>query len=304
MAIDRTTLLRGPGAITFDGATLHSEGDIEVTIQHETFEVATSGFGVIDRRKANTMVEVTVTPKEWDDLTKLFPYATLQIGQSIYGATDKPLVIAPREGASSGLTIANAAITSLPSITLSAEKAILGSMTFTGLLANSGDPSDMDDYVATSAVGALTGFDLGKIPNALYSAAWGSAITGIYSEAGFVIDFDLSTEDVRVDGYGIIDKRLTGLGATVKCIPVAQTLSELLGGLGDVGVGAAPAKNNLVITGTGAGAPIVTIANTLVRQSAPRYGASIARQGEIEFVAVRTQTTGLLNALWTFGAVS
>lgn len=301
--IDRTAITIGPGEVSWDGVTLKSEGDIMLTMNNDLFDVTTSGFGRLDRRRQDLQIEVTLTPKEWDDLGKLFPYATLQIGQSIYGATDKPLTIKTRNGR--GWVVANAAITSLPDITLSANQAILGQVTFTGIIANNSDPADIESYlVSEDDPGALTAVDLGKIPNGLYTASWGSVLQNFHSEAGFNLSFDLGTEDVEVDGAGTVDKVLTNMEATATVVPVGPTAQQIVDILGDeIAIGQAPPKHDLVITGGRAGMPVVTLKNTLAQQSQGRTGSSVKRIGEVQFVSVRTVASGLLEALWTFGSV-
>lgn len=301
--IDRTAISIGPGMVQWDGITLHSEGDITMSINPDLFEVATSGHGRLDRRRQDIQIEVGLTPKMWDELAKLFPYATHQVGQSIYGATDKPLTIKPRNGP--GWVVANAAITTMPPITLSANQAILGAMTFTGIIANNSDPGDIESYIDSENDPApLTGFDLTKAPNGPYTASWGSVIEDFHSEAGFAISFDMSTEDVSVDGAGTVDKLLTALDATCTVIPVGVSAQEIIDILGDeTGIGQAPPKNDLVIAGARPGMPLVTLKNCIARQSQGRTGATVKRIGEVQFESVRTQAAGLLEALWTFAAV-
>src|SRR4051812_38293438 len=99
MSIDRTTLLRGPGKAVWNTTTLFSEVTILAQLITEYFDVPTSAFGRLGRRVKSKRIEVTLTPKMWTDLTIIFPYATANIGDQIFGATDLPLVITPRNGA-------------------------------------------------------------------------------------------------------------------------------------------------------------------------------------------------------------
>lgn len=298
MSIQRQNILRSPGKLVFDGATMFSEDDIVVNIVKEFFDVQTSAFGRIDRRVETKRVEINITPKAWSDLGVLFPYSTLQIGESIYGSTDRPAVITPRDGAP--ITVANAAITSLAGIRLSATQSILTQMTLTGIVANNGDPSDTDDYISSGTPGstALTGLDLADIPNTRYTGVWGS-FTDIMGEEGFELQFNLGLDPVVVDGLGVVDMRLTELEAQANVTPVGLTEANLLSMIGmDTPIGGSPAKNNLVISGEGVGAPGVTINNALVQQAPYQYGAGVNRVGQIQFQSVRSQTAGALTALW------
>lgn len=303
--MDRTTLNIGPGIITWDGASIHVEDNITLDIAPTMFDVLTAGHGKVDARREDLQITVRGTPKMWTDLAKLFPYAQHEVGQSLYGDTDKPLVIRPRSGVDTGFTLANARITKMPTITLASNKPILGEIEFTGLLANNGDPADIADYISTSDGGALTGFDLSKIPNGLYQASWGTVLQDFLSEEGFQISFEQQISDVKVDGLGTIDKTLEGLMASCSVIPVGITAQQILDVHGaTTAIGAAPPKHSLVITGQRTGLPIVTLANCLAETSQARTGRAVKRAGEFRFSTLRTANTGVIGALWTFGTAA
>ena len=304
MSIDRTLILKGPAKIVYDTATIFSEDDIQVDFITDYLEVMTSAFGQVGRRVKSRRIEVSLTPKMWTDLTKLYPYATAQIGTVLFGATDKPLVITPSSGAP--ITLANAAVSQLPAITLSHGKPMLRAMKFTALCANSGDPATQASWFSfgTAATGvALTTFDLTKVFNTRYSCLW-NAVT-YRSEEGFAIDFNLGLAPDVVDGEGIVNYRITGLDAALKFVPTAKTEAEYATLLGWAKApGASPVLSDAVLTGEGTGAPIITLANCQVVQGGTRYGPSVNRHGEIELQSVRSITTGALTALWTFTAIA
>jgi hypothetical protein len=305
MSFDRTTLLKSPGKLVHDSASIFSEGDIVTQIITEFFPVETSAHGVVDQRVKDRMLKIALTPKSWTDLTKLFPYATKQIGDTLFGASDKAAVITPRNGGV--LTVANAMLTKLPSILLAGTKPILGAMEFTGLVANNSDAATVANFLGfgSPATGtALSGFSLATIPNGLYSAVW-NGVT-IRSSSGFAIEFNLGLEpDNDVDGEPTLNFRVVSLDATVKFTPAGMTEANFLTLLAlNKGIGAAPTKSDIVITGASSGMPIVTIANCFVESSNVGHGKTVARTGEVTLRSIRTETSGSLNALWTFGAVA
>lgn len=295
---DRSAINYGPGKATFSTLDLFSEGDMTADIKEEFFEVKTSAFGTISNRRKNLQVDVSLTPKMLDAATiagVLLPYAAVQIGASIYGASDSPLVIIPRTGAT-GITVANAQITKLPSLKLTADASVMGAMTFTGIIANASDPSALTSWYAISDThAALTGFDKTKVPGGLYQATYGTITTPFFAEDGFAIDFALQLKDQMVEGL-TYDKTLESLTATCKCAPVGPALSALTALMSSsTPHGGEPPAADLVITG-----PInFTLKNCQIRQAQGRYGSSVKRVGEIEFVTQRTATNGLLDALWT-----
>lgn len=303
MSIDRTTIIKGPAKIEYDSAVIFSEADITVSWLTDYFDVPSSAFGRIGRRVTSRRIEVSLVPKMWGDLAKLFPYAAAQIGDTIFGAADKPLTITPRNGAP--LTLNNAAVMQLPGITLSAGKSLMREMKFVALCAKSGDPAEAGDWFSFGVVGsnvALTGFDRAKVLNSRYSLGYNSATW--LAEEGFTLDFTLGLQPDAVDGEGLVNYRLSELEASLKFKPAAGTeaaFAALLGWDG-VDIGGDPFAGNAVITGAASGAPIVTLANAQVQGGGSAYGPAINRHGEVELVSVRSLSADLLSALWTFTA--
>ena len=71
MAIDRSTLIIGPGKVTHDGATYFSDGDIVATITKEYFDIKTDAHGTQGRAITDVTIEITLTPKEWANHAKM-----------------------------------------------------------------------------------------------------------------------------------------------------------------------------------------------------------------------------------------
>ncbi|MBA4136769.1 MAG: hypothetical protein C0518_05580 [Opitutus sp.] len=300
---DRATLLRGPAYATHDSATILFGEDLLVELVTEFFDVASSSHGRIGRRIKNRYVEIKGVPLMWSDLAKLFPYATLNIGDVIFGATDKPMVITPRNGRP--LTIANVMPFALPGISLHTAKPILRGMTWRGLVANASDPSAAASYFSFGSNGtnvAQTGLDLTKIPNTLYSAGYNSAT--YRAQDGFDIDFSLGLEPEHENELHL-NYRVTELEAAAKFAPIGKTEADYatLMGWDGVAIGGSPYAGALVITGAGTGAPIVTLAGMQVQSGGVAYGARPLRTGEVQLASIRSVTSGNLNALWTFAAV-
>lgn len=303
MALSRSTILKSPGKLTHDGATIFSEADIVTQILTEFVPVVTDAFGTVNQIVKDRMIKITLTPKSWSDLTKLFRYGALNIGDVLFGAADKAAVITPRNGAP--LTIKNAMPTRLSSILLSGTRPILGAMEFTGLVALNSNPAEVANFLEFGAPAtgvALTGFNAAAIPNGLYSALW-NGVT-IRSATGFAIELALGIDPDAPDGEPTLNYRITSLEATCKFTPVGMTEADYLSLLTlDKGIGASPTKSNIVITGAVAGMPIVTLTNCYVESGGLGHGKTIDRTGEVTLRSIRTETDGNLNALWTFGTV-
>jgi len=300
-SIDRTTIIRGPAKITYDSATFYSKGGISLTFTNSTFDKETDAFGIVNRAKTDLQIVVEFEPVgEIEELAKLYPYGSTAIGASIYGSTDKPLVIVAQGNT---YTINNAQITSLPNIRCTANNTAFGSIQFTGLIENSGDPSTLADYYAVTQSGTFadTVFDPSKLITAPYTATLGS--TTFYSEAGFEIAFDLSLTPVTVDGIGTVDMTLANLGATITCIPINAAYNAFDTYFGSLDAGEDLASATLDISTTTTGGLNVDFAGVQITDFQRRFSPNDNRNGTLTMVAKRTFTTGAPNAMFTVAAV-
>lgn len=301
-SIDRTTIIRGPAKITYDSATFYSKGGITLTFTNSTFDKETDGFGIVNRAKTDLQIVVEFEPVgEIEELAKLFPYASTAIGASIYSTTDKPLVIIAQGNT---YTINNARITSLPSIRCTANNTAFGSIQFTGLVDNNGNPNTLADYYDVTTAGTFqdTAFDPTKLITAPYTATLGGSTT-FYSEAGFEIAFDLSLTPVTVDGIGTVDMTLANLGATITCIPINAAYNAFDTYFGSLDAGEDLASATLDISTTTTGGLNVDFAGVQITDFQRRFSPNDNRNGTLTMVAKRTFTSGAPNALFTVAAV-
>jgi len=151
---DRTTIVRGPCKITYDGATFYSKGGVTLTVNQSSFDKQSDAYGLIGRGKTEMSVVVEFEPVgEIEALAVLFPYGATTIGAGIYSTTDKPLVIVATDAT---YTVLNARITQMPSIRCTATNTAFGSVQFTGLLFIGGEAGSVGEYVSVGA-GGLAG---------------------------------------------------------------------------------------------------------------------------------------------------
>ena len=211
----RTTIVRGPAKVVFDSATFYSKGGINITMTTSTFDKESDAYGVLGKSKTDFQVVVEFEPVgEIEALATLFPHGSTTIGASIYGSTDKSLVITATDAT---YTIRNAAVTQMPSIRCTATNTAFGSVQFTGILDLGGDPSLLSDYYSVGAGAAIgTLFDPTKLITAPYQATLGGSTT-FFSEAGFEISFEMGLTPIMIDGIGTVDMSLQNLGCNISC---------------------------------------------------------------------------------------
>jgi hypothetical protein len=301
-SFSRTTIVRGPCKIGFDSATFYSKGGVSLTMTNATFDKETDAYGVVSKSKTDFQIVVEFEPVgEIEDLAKLFPYGNTAMGASIYGGTDKPLVIT---AADATYTINNAAVTQMPSIRCSANNTAFGTVQFTGLLDLGGDPSVLADYYAVAGGASIgTDFDPLKIITAPYRATLG-AIGPFFSEGGFEISFDLSLNPVAVDGIGTVDMSLQNLGATITCIPTGLAESAFDALFGSLDAGEDLASSALDISTATVGGLNFDCAAVQLIDLQKRFSPTDNRLGQLTLAAKRTFDTGAPVALFTVAAVT
>lgn len=299
---DRTTIVRGPCKIGFDGATFYSKGGVTLTQTNATFDKETDAYGPVSKSKTDFQIVVEFEPVgEIEALTVLYALGNTAMGTDVYGATDKALTITAVDGT---YTILNAAITQIPSIRATAGNTAFGSVQFTGLLKIGGDPSAIEDYLTIGAGAAIgTAFDPSKIITAPYTATLGGSLA-FMSEAGFEIAFDLGLSPVVVDGIGTVGMALQSLGSTITCIPTGVAKDAFQTYFDDLNSGEDLASATLDISTATVGGLNFDCAAVQVLDLASRFSPSENRLGQLTMAAKRTFTTGNPNALFTVAAVS
>ena len=139
MATQRQSIIRGPGTVTFGGVKFFDASGITAEIDSATQQVPSSIAGNLDTIKTDQTGKVSLTPV--GNLSEalidvLFPawLRSPEIGRSVFGNTDSPLVIASKAGQK--VTFHCAALTNPPDLQLSPVKTAFGQTEFTALLAN------------------------------------------------------------------------------------------------------------------------------------------------------------------------
>ena len=79
-----TTILGGPALVSFRGGTFYSKGDIILELALQTFPVEVDAYRQVDERVRRMPVHCRFTPAgEWENLTVLFPYANMLLGDLV-----------------------------------------------------------------------------------------------------------------------------------------------------------------------------------------------------------------------------
>ena len=299
---DRTTIVRGPCKIVYDAQTFYSKGGVSLTMTNSTFDKETDAYGIVGKAKTDFQVVVEFEPVgEIEALTVLFPYGSTSIGASIYGATDKTLVITATDAT---YTIRNAAVTQMPSIRCTANNTAFGSVQFTGIIDKGGNPNLLADYYSVGAGGSIGAlFNPAAIVTAPYTANLGGSLA-FSSEAGFEIAFDLSLNPVTVDGMGTVDMSLQNLGVNITCIPVGVAENSFDTYFGSLDAGEDLGVATLGIQTTTVGGLNFDCAAVQIVDLQKRFSPTENRLGQLNMSARRTFASGVPAALFTVAAVA
>jgi hypothetical protein len=297
--------------VVFDGVTYYFKAGLKGAIRRSRAKIEVDAFGQIAEVAKDCVVEFTGTPAgaiRAGDLTGQMPYLPSQIGQSIFGTTDTPLVVQTiNDGAT--ITWQRGAISKYAPILLSATVGTIykGEMTFSCLMASNFEPASASAWKAiTSSAFADTSFDAATVRMGQYVGAWGeeAPYNAMISEDGFLLRPNITTENILVDNYGVIDMALKTVTGTAQFKPANLTEGQVdaliaLQGSGAMLTGQAigDGGNDLVISSS-------LLTATLKMAGAVDYELMYAtgklRMGEVAFGAATTFNNGAPNPILTF----
>ncbi len=313
-----TEILRGPASLAHDGMTQLATDDVNAQFISEFSEINSSAFGVIRRPYRDARVEVSCSPMMYASLTKLFPYETLQVMDSLYGATPKALVVTPRNGRP--LTVKRSMPTKLSSVKYSTSGSMLGPMTWTGLISmdEDGELLAADDKTSWYTLGdpasnvAMAGYDLSKITNDRYTLKFDGKIYEP-DEGGFMLERELAYEKIRGDNTPTCDLRFVSLISRLRFVPIRVVTDDEDASVGEdqylaghamgTNIGDDAPLGDAVVSGSANGKLRCSLKNAEQTDAKLVYGRA-ARQGEIVLQNIRTVTANALTAPVIFDTVS
>lgn len=303
MAIARSSIIKGPGTAQHgSNPVIYSAGDIQSGMEIAQGDVPTAMFGTVDTFPTDRIGKTTLTPAGQvtaNMITALYPHLNPTVGASVFGTSDTALKIHSRAGVL--LTWLAAAVTKMPDLILSPRKTAFGSMEYTSVLKNNGNPADSNSYYTTASTAwsdaTLATADIKRL---VYAAAFGDVLASIITADGWVVSFDVRLQPVPVDDIGTTDMYIASVSALARCVPVNLTEADILTAMRIQDTGAALGTSNrrnkdLALTASGL---TVTLKDAALIRGGMRWGSTVLRGNELGFVAHRTESSG------TFGAIA
>lgn len=305
MAINRTNILRGPGTVIWnpgddDEQTIFDATGITADVESSSQDIPSSVSGAIDTIKTDQIGTVKLTPcgqLSADLLELLYPYGTPTIGARVFPDADVPITV--HSVAGTKVTFVNAALTTMPPLTLSPVKTAFGEAVFTALLGLGKKPSDANSFFTTAAAAyASGGPDPTGIVGVQYSATFGS-LNILDTLDGWTVTPEIQLQPVTTDLLGTVDYTVSGVTCTATCTPLGLTEAQLLGALPIAKDRGASLKGAADLVITGAGGLTVTLKNATMLRGPLQWGNTTLRAGEVQFTAHRAFTNGAPGAVFS-----
>ncbi len=297
MPIQRGSIIRGPAVVTFGGQTFRTKGDVQLAMGIDAFDVESSEFGPIDRRRNNITISLTFEPVGVVTaaiIPVLWPHLSKAVGASLFGTTDVPCTVAP-VGGGLQLVLSAAAITGMPAIDISSTKTSIGQVTITGILANNKEWSDAAARYAASTISAptLAAIDVSAIPTSPARVSWDDIFDDLPTAEGVHVEFDLQTNNEETDEDGLVDITMGSVSVSASFEPVGGVgVDDLLDAIAlqgsDVLRGTSLSGHDLTIAARDIGGLCVTIPDARLMSLPLSYGRSSRRIGELSFQGFRT----------------
>ena len=238
-----------------------------------------------------------------DLLALLYPYGTPSIGARVFPDADVPLTV--HSVAGTKVTFVNAALTTMPPLTLSPVKTAFGEAVFTALLGLGKKPSDTNSFFTTAAASYTAGGpDPTGIVGVQYAATFGS-LNILDTLDGWTVTPEIQLEPVTTDLLGTVDYTVSGVTCTATCTPLGLTESQLLGALPIAKDRGSSLKGAADLVITGAGGLTVTLKNATMLRGPLQWGNTTLRAGDVAFTAHRAfsqGTPGAAHRAFTNGA--
>jgi hypothetical protein len=301
--ITRSSLVRGRGYVTYNGANFFCREKIDIKHAPTWEKVSASMFGPVDKYKKDVVGKITLKLwGAWENLSILFPgYIMNPIpGTSVFSATDVPLHVQGDNG--DYITYTNAAVTKVADLYLGVDSELFAAdVEFTWLIGNTNNPEDAGAYHTrgTNAYSdATANFAKTNYKRVRFTAAWGSlaGFTSITPQKGIKCSWAADLKPVVVDGLGTRDMSVgdDGVIGQMKMIGIGPTLAQYKTESQEEsahGILASAVSADLVATGNG-GSPVITLKNAYLKENSLVFDANELRVGEATWETTRGFASG------------
>ena len=287
-------IIGGPAAITYNGVTYYTEGDITLTPVTESRVIESSWHGPVSTRHTDRAMELSFTPlgvlPSGGTLAAYIPYGPGDLGKMVAPGTDKDAVVTTAGGVT--ITLKAAVISSVPDIHFGTDSGPFGQMTITGMggtLANKASGAASSIF-ATSTGTLSAALDASRILTPGYqltlSPSSGDDVV-IDGESGFDLTLGMTLNPIRVNAYGTVNFQLASVAPELTFSPIGPTEAEALAWLLLQGSSAGPLGSPATLGLSGVLAPIggqagikFTFPDCQITRGSMAFGSQSHRHGD------------------------
>jgi len=302
MAITRSNLVRGPGAVLVGSVCVHDAEGIESEILVEANEAMSSLHGPVERYIASRSGSTSLTPTGEISaalVALLCPWQDPQIGSSLFGAADVATIVHSKAGTK--LTWTASAVVGAPVLRMSAARThFSGPLQLRHCIGTGLEPEAANALVKveSAAYSAATyPFDARAIKAGPVVAVHNSI--GISTQEGWTIAPAAQISEERTDNEGLVDLVLQGATCVATCTPMGMSEAALKALVNPERAQGSTARSghNLVLTQAASGLT-VTLYDVSVLAGPLRWGTVTLRTGQLAFAANRVLASGVPGALY------
>lgn len=311
--MESRVISEGPAVVQYNGFKYYTTDTITMTPDIKLRQMISAYFGPVDSRVTDKLFNFSFTPFGMmnNNAAAYFPFGSSDIGKLLMPDVDTPIYIFTSEGEK--ITIPAGMISKSPQLLLGTDKGPFGQMALAGL----GDITAEDAAAAahytieTAAIDAHA-LDPDKAPTPAYKAVVTTAGTpdttvDIDSEEGFTVDIAATLAPRRVNRYGTVNFKLTGLSPTAAFTPYNLTEAEIMAYWNIQGAGAAKlgASNKLgkkleiKPANDGDKGITVTFPDFQIQSGSMLFGADDPRHGQYVFVPAVKVVAGVPQTLFS-----
>jgi hypothetical protein len=303
---NRNSIIQGAGAVKIGSVQMYSKGDIDASLDPQSFEIIVSGYGAVDQRLADSVGKITFTPSgrcTAGILAALYPYQTPVIDSAVFPAADVATEIHAILG--SKVVFHNTAVTAMPALKLSAKETVFAGNVELMCLPKLNTERSAANSIFTGPTTAAftTDLDYTAIKTLPYAATWGTGgtVVNIDTKDGWTVEFDVSIEPFVVSDYGTLTARLRSVTARAKCQPVSHAedllaLMQTQGSTAAIGSSMRQGKDLRIVA---TGGLDVSLYDAVPMTAPLKWGESQLRAGELGFTATRKFASGVPGALFS-----
>jgi len=315
MSLQRSSLNRIPGRLSFNGISVYSKDGttIDTDLVYSQEPVGVAGIGKVDNRDKEAYDEISITPDgrmTTAIAAVLWPYANPVLGAGIFPTTDVPASV---HGIDSSLdTHAAVAVVDMPQMMFHPIKTLVGQMkllclrgTTAGAVNAWSTAGSLRTFANSGGTFVDATFTNQSIITQDYQLTWGS-VSGFASldfYDGLTFEPKVEFVDDNVAAVGLFNRRIKSVGGMLRGIPIGVTRAMIDTQLQIQGAGAVRGASGFAkgfsVSVTGAdGKVYLNFPIGQLVKSKLQNGVEQLREGEVAWEALPSLTAGVRGDYW------